>query len=252
MELVERGFKHPTGMQPKSVIVVGLGPSHHDYDQAWLQPHTPDWLWQADEVWGINRGMFNIVHDLAFVMDYVEGEALRFPVYGAKLYRHHLPIITSQKPEGWPDHIHQFPFEEIWTWMQSWPKFSWTDIYGIERESIGAPAHCDWYHNSLAYVFTYAAWLGVKTLYTPGLDYHHHQSGRVEDGHPNVAYWVGAIERCGVKVIPTDNSTFLGANRRGYIYGYEEHMDPRPLAVSRRAMFRRLAELDPKPDEEAA
>ena len=122
MEIATRKWQHPTGATPKNVIVVGLGPSHHEYDQAWLTPDTPDILWQADEIWGINRGIFSIEHDMNFVMDWVEGEALRFPVYGAKLFNHHKPIITSEVPAGWPEHIKRFPFEEIWTWLQCWPK----------------------------------------------------------------------------------------------------------------------------------
>lgn len=240
----ERGFKHPTGGSPKSVILIGLGPSHHDYDQAWLNPHTPDVLWQADEVWIINRGLFNIQHDLAWVMDFVEGEANNFPVYGAKLWNHDKPIITSERPDDWPGHVHRYPFEEIWSWQSQFPKVKWTDCYGTERESVGPPAHQDWLHNSVPYIINYAAWLGVKIMYTWGLDYHHHKSGRVEDGHVNCGYWTGCSEFAGMKIVPYDQSTFLNANQRGYIYGYPPGMDPRPIAVSRRAAFRRFAGLD--------
>jgi hypothetical protein len=247
MEIVERKWKHPTGHDPKAVILVGLGPSHHDYDQAWLAPNPPDVLWQADEVWGINRGLYNINHDVQFVMDYLEGECFRFPVYGAKLYNHDKPIITSEVPDNWPAHIHRFPFEEIWTWLSGFPKEKWTDIHGIERETAGPPAHQEWWHNSVPYILAYAAYIGVQKLYCWGLDYHHHKSGRVEDGHTNVAYWTGFLERAGLQVIPYADSTFLSANQRGYIYGYPEHRDPRPAAVAKRAQFQRFAGLD-KPE----
>jgi hypothetical protein len=244
VEIAERKWQHPTGGKPKTVIVVGLGPSHHEYDQAWLAPDTPDVLWQADEIWGINRGVFNIEHDLQFVMDWVEGEALRFPVYGAKLFRHTKPIITSEVPPGWPAHIHRYPFEEIWTWFQSWPKVEWQDIYGETRTTNPAPVHCDWWHNSVAYIIAYACYVGIEKLYCWGLDYHHHKSGRVEDGHVNVAYWVGIAERAGLQVIPYSNSTFLNADQRGWIYGYPPARDPRPAAAAKRAMFNRFAGFD--------
>lgn len=249
MELVERTWKHPTGGSPKSVILVGLGPSHHDYDQAWLAANPPDVLWQADEVWGINRGIYSITHDVQFVMDYLEGECFRWPVYGAKLHNHDKPIITSEVPDGWPSHIHRFPFDEIWTWLSGFPKEKWTDIHGIERESVGAPVHQEWWHNSVPFIFAYAAFIGVQKVYCWGLDYHHHKSGRVEDGHTNVAYWVGFLERAGLQVIPYDQSTFLSANQRGYIYGYPEHLDPRPPAVAKRAMFKRFAGMDREKDD---
>ena len=48
MELVTRSWQHPTGKQPKTVHLVCLGASHHDYDQLWLSPDTPDILANAD------------------------------------------------------------------------------------------------------------------------------------------------------------------------------------------------------------
>lgn len=230
-------WTHPTGGKPKTVNLIGLGPSHHDYDQGWLAPHTPDVLWRSDEIWTINRGGFSIVHDLLFVMDWIENEAKRFPTYGAKLHNHDRPIITSVKPQWWPAHTHEYPFDEIWTWLQTTLK--------------KPPVHCDWWHNSVPFIIAYAAFIGVERLYCWGLDYFHHKSDRVEDGHTNVAYWCGRLEEVGLEVIPYDKSTFLNANQRGWIYGYPPDGDPRPPAQAARQRFRILAGIEPLPEEES-
>ena len=224
---------HPTNERPRTISLIGLGPTHHDYDQHWLNPNTPDAVWKVDEVWCINRGAFAIKHDLLFVMDHIQGEAEGYPVYGAQLWNHDAPIITSDNCDGWPAHVHRYPWAELWTWLNS-----------LERP----PKHMDWWHNSVAYILAYAAFIGVKTVRGWGLDYHHHKSGRVEDGHANVAYWTGVLEQVGMEVIPYGESTFLGANQRGWMYGYLR--DPRPQAEAKRALFRRVAGIDPEPSLE--
>ena len=244
MELVTRSWQHPTGKQPKTVHLVCLGATHHDYDQLWLSPDTPDVLAASDEVWTVNRGVFNIPHDVAFVMDFIEGEANRWPVYGARLWNHDRHVITSERPDDWPPHVHRFPFEEVYSWLSRWPKQKWTDLDGTEYESAGPPTQVDWWINSIPFVVAYAGWIGVKHLKLWGADYHHHNSGRVEDGHPNVAYWLAQMERVGMTITLPQTTTLLDVNMRHAIYGYPPHMDPRPAAVARRAAFRRLAGID--------
>jgi hypothetical protein len=242
--VIPRAWKHPTGKSPKTVHLVCLGPSHHDYDQAWLTPETPELLASADEIWTLNRGVFNIPHDLLFVLDHIQGEADNFPVYGARLWNHDRHIITSDNCDGWPPHVHKYPFGEIYSWMQRWPKIKWQDpITGVEYETGGPPAHGDWFVNSVSFIVCYAAYVGVKRLNIWGGDYHHHKSGRVEDGHPNVAYWTGSVERAtGIQIGGPGSSTFLDSNMRHYIYGFQK--DPRPQSVARRAAFKRLAGID--------
>ena len=221
-------WRHPTGRQPKIVHLVGLGPTHHDFDQGWLTPHTPEVLWKADETWTINRGVFNIQHDLVWVMDHITGEAQTYPHYGARLWNHDRPIITSDNLDGWPPHVHAYPFDAIWTWLNT--------------EFNPPPVHIDWWVNSVPYIVVYAAFIGVKQINGWGLDYHHHRSGRVEDGHPNVAYWIAQMERVGLRCNGVDGSTFLDSNNRGFIYGYQA--DPRPAAVAQRQRFRTLSGIE--------
>jgi hypothetical protein len=85
----------------------------------------------------------------------------------------------------------------------------------------------------------YAAFIGVTELRVYGGDFASHNNGTVESGHPNVAYWVGCLERTGLIVRPYANSQFLNASQRDYIYGYR--YDPRKIKQSR-AKFRALIE----------
>lgn len=213
---------HPTGGTPRSVTLVSLGPSREDYCMSMQEP-VPAFP-SADEIWTLNRGVWHVPHDLLFVMDHIQGEAESYPEYGARLWRHDKPIITSDTADGWPDHVYSFPFDAVTSWLAADVK----------------PVHGDWFHNSLAYILVYAAFIGVRELTVWGADYSHHRSGRVEDGHPNVAYWAGVLERVGLSVRVPSASTFLGANQRGYMYGY--HRDPRAAARQRRERFKALTD----------
>jgi len=213
-------WTHPTPgalRAPRRVTLVSLGPSREEYCMAMQEPEPA--FPPGDEVWTLNRGVWHVPHDLLCVMDHIQGEADHYPEYGARLWRHNRPIITSDTAEGWPAHVHRFPFEQVQAWL---------------RDGVN-PVHGDWFHNSLAYILVYAAFIGVRELTVWGADYHHHRSGRVEDGHPNVAYWAGVLERVGLTVRAPSASTFLNANQRSYIYGYRD--DPRDEARARRERF---------------
>lgn len=213
-------WTHPTGNQPKNVVLVCLGQSHQSYISAVMDRDPPDWLLQADEVWTLNRGALAFRHDLAFVMDYLPGEAAHYPGYGAMLWKHPHPIITSHAAD-WPGHVHEYPFAPIWNWLMSEVK----------------PNHQEWLINSVPLITVYAAWIGVKNLAIFGADYQGHSQS--EDGHACLSYWIGVMERQGLTAHSPDSSQLLGMNRR-FIYGYHPDQDPRPQAMARRARFQQL------------
>ena len=117
--------------------------------------------------------------------------------------------------------VYLYPWDEIMAWL-------------VEKVN---PIHGDWFHNSVAYILVYAAFIGVKELRVFGADYASHNNGTVEAGHPNVAYWVGCLERAGLIVRPYANSQFLNAAQRDHIYGYRN--DPRRVPFNR-AKFQEL------------
>jgi hypothetical protein len=229
MELVS--WQHPTTTRlgvrvanpppPKSVHLVGLGPSAREFVWMWLNPETPELLYERDEIWTVNRAVFGSVpHDLLFVMDNITQEAEQFPIYGRRLWQHDRPIITSDNLEGWPAHVHAYPFEAIMAWAQR--------TFRVAR--------VDWFVNSMPYALLYAAWIGVEEVYCWGMDFVSHSSGKVvEDGHPNVAYWIAKVEEAGVNVIIPRNSSLCDANHREVMYGYQH--DPRPGSAARRQLF---------------
>jgi len=225
-------WNHPTGKTPKTVALVCLGPSRNSYIGACFESDLSDSLAGVDETWTLNRGHSAFQHDLCFVMDHLGGESDKFPRYGASLWNHTKPIITSDNCDGWPAHVHKFPFKEVWNW------------------TIGAvnPQHGDWYHNSVAYIIVYAAFIGVKELRIFGADYSMHSSGVVEDGHPCVAYWVGKMEQVGLRVLAPGDSAFLNVNQRSWIYGYRD--DPRRIPANR-ARFRAMVGMPADPESTA-
>lgn len=231
MEMTDT-WQHPTGNAPKIVNLICLGPSRAVLTGGFMKSDFSDAVLGADEVWTLNRGVKAFPHDLLWVMDHIQGEADKFPRYGAALWQHDKPIITSDNCEGWPAHVRKFPFNEVWNWL------------------LGTlnPQHGNWFHNSVAYILVYAAFIGVREIRVFGADYSGHSSGVVEDGHPNVAYWAGKLEAAGLMVKVPHESTFLGASQRGWIYGYQS--DPRVIPANR-ARFRAMVGGEPDPDSTA-
>lgn len=222
-------WQHPTGAAPKTVTLVCLGPSRNTYIGGLFEHDLSEACIGADEIWTLNRGANVFHHDLLWVMDHIQGEADKHPRYGASLWKHDKPIITSDTLDGWPDHVHPYPFKAVWNWL-------------IDKVN---PMHGDWFHNSVAYIVVYAAFIGVRELRVFGADYANHVNGVVEDGHPCVAYWVGKMEAAGLIVKAPGDSQFLGINQRGWIYGYRH--DPRTIP-SNRKRFRDLVGLPPEAD----
>lgn len=210
-------WQHPTGKAPKNVVLVCLGASHQSFIDGAFERDTPDWLLNADEVWTLNRGALAFKHDLAFVLDYLSGESAHFPGYGAMLWKHDKPIITSHAAD-WPVHVREYPFPAIWSWLL-------TEV---------RPHHQEWLINSVPLIAVYAAWVGVTTLTIFGADYQGHSQR--EDGHACLSYWTGVLERMGLSVKVPETTQLLGANRR-FVYGYHPDHDPRPAAVARRQQF---------------
>lgn len=218
-------WKHPTHKAPAHVVLVCLGASHQSFIDGAFDRDTPDWLLTADEVWTLNRGALAFRHDLAFVLDYLDGESAHYPGYGAMLHRHDKPIITSHAA-GWPPHVFEYPFKKIWNWLMADVK----------------PNHQTWLINSVPMIAIYAAWLGVKTLTIFGADYQGHNQR--EDGHACLAYWSGVLERIGLQVNVPHSTQCLGGNSR-FVYGYHPDHSPLPEAVARRARFETLIKEGP-------
>ena len=214
-------WKHPTGKAPKNVVLVCLGASHADYIASASARDTPDWLLNAHEVWTLNRGSLVFKADCTFALDYLDGEAAHFPGYAAMLHRQKTPLITSKAGPDWPAHVSEYPFKAVWNWLMTEVK----------------PNHQEWLINSVPLILLYAAYIGVKNMIIFGADYQGHS--QKEDGASCLSYWIGVLERIGVKVQSPDSSQLLGGGHH-FVYGFPVDGDPRPDAVARRARFKEL------------
>lgn len=220
-------WTHPTNRAPKTVALICLGPSRNAYIGGMFDSDLSQATTGCDEVWTLNRGAGVFRHDLLWVMDHIQGEADKHPNYGASLWKHDRPIITSDDCSGWPAHVHRYPWQAIQEWL---------------LQTVN-PMHGDWFHNSVAYIVVYAAFIGVRELRIFGADYHDHRNGVVEDGHPNVAYWIGKMETAGMRVMIPADSGLLNANQRGWIYGYR--YDPRSFPARRKRFQDLIGPVEP-------
>ena len=205
------GWVHPTGREPKTVLVVGLGPTKQDLLELTTIHEPNPRIMDVDEVWGINGGANHlagrVAYSLVWVMDHIEGEARREPIYGKRLADwmdfHEAPIITSQAHGEWLHmrHMHEYPLREV------------VNTVGVDNA---------YFHNSIPYILAYALFIGVEDLVMFGCDYAHERIKRREDDRPNAEYWVGFCRARGMRVYLPDTTTLCNANRGPWFYGYRD------------------------------
>lgn len=204
-------WKHPTGSAPKTVMVVGLGPTKQDLLEITTAHEPNEDIMDVDEVWGINGGANHIAgrvaYDVLWVMDWIEGEARNEPRYARHLEdwtrRHQAPIITSQATGRFAmlESIHEYPLLEV------------VRAFGAENA---------YFHNSIPYIIAYALFIGAKRMILFGSDYHHEAIKRREDDRPCAEYWIGYARAKGMQIIVPSSTTLLNTNRGLWFYGYRD------------------------------
>lgn len=209
-EAREIRWRHPTGTLPKSVVIVGLGPTKtHLLDVT--TAHAPsETLMQADEWWGLNGGINHyggrMRYDLVWMMDYIEGEKWKEPKYIDHVERYldrwNVPLITSQAG-SYVEHPHIYEYPLHWVFK----RLGDTEPY---------------FHNSIPYMIAYAVAIGVEELTLWGVDYSWNGNPVREDDKANAEYWVGFARARGVTVNIPATSTLCQVNRGWHLYGYRE------------------------------
>lgn len=152
----------PAGAVPRSVAILGMGPTIHDYIGKKLQePHPGGFV---DQVWGLNNVSATIACDLCFIMDdFVEmlerphPKALFWDTSNPLLMQWareaKIPILTSRAyKDKYPTTIN-FPLDEVLT-----------SIFGSTQAGFNL-------NNSTAYAIAYAWFIGVKQIYLYGCDF---------------------------------------------------------------------------------
>lgn len=188
-------WQHPTnrtiltGEPPRSVAIVGLGPSQQDFFRL-LTHHEPGLTF--DEVWSVNTGLRYTPHDLAWVMDDLADYGARFPAYGQALRQHHRPIVTNTAYAEYPGSL-SYPLAEV---LAACPQMT----------------RC-FYHNSIPYLLAYACFLAVETVYLFGIDYSHPEFATREEGREVAAVWIGYLRGRGIAVNINEGSSMLQSHR---------------------------------------
>jgi hypothetical protein len=133
--------------RPKSVAMVGLGPSANNY---WLElagwdQEKPPW----QEVWVVNRASEAFVHDVAFNMHDLRDLAKKFPNEGKRLLRVKTPLITTTAYKEYPTSV-AYPLMPVLDFLK-------TDLV----------------NSTPAWMVAYAMLIGVKEIYLYGMDFHY-------------------------------------------------------------------------------
>lgn len=198
----------PLETRPRTVAIVALGPSKHDYLNSIGTKKAP--LTRFDEVWTINSLAGHIKAHKCFVMDNLEDIQSRYPEWGYYLRSLTEPIITCHAKPEWPTSV-DYPLEEV---MKAF--------------------HEDWFSNSVAYAIAYAMLIQVTDLYIFGADFFYPGSQAIEPGADCCTYWLGRARERGVRYRIPQSSTLMDSHTtkvdedakilRRPLYGY--HYNP--------------------------
>jgi hypothetical protein len=249
---------HPTGGAPRSVTLLGLGPTSQHYHTANFQ-YTPK-IPATEEVWTLNKGGRTQRCDLLFVMDDLEGERLKAPSYFRDLMASPVPIITSrvdtiiERQVTGADtdaEVFEYPLAAVVDYCGE--RFNAArrrrldrsdeilDRHGLPMSARGvlrsrgadpdragrytnreAGLRTSYYfHNSLPYMLAYALFLEtVETIHMFGCDYTYPGANIHEEDRANCEFWVGVCRANGIEVKVPEDTTLLSARKQPYAYGF--------------------------------
>ncbi len=219
-------WKHPTGVSPKSLNLIALGPTSGDFQAAMCNydPIIPP----ADETWTVNKGFRTIRAELVFILDDLIGERVKSERYYEDICSIGIPIITSiidgeVRGQYHKVNLHRFPIERIIDWYgYMWlckrtghNKHSSADVREAGKEIAG------YMKNSIPMMLAYAGFVGVRDINLFGADYDFPGQALHEADKPNCEYWVGMLRGLlGARVRVSSRTTLLQTNQGTAKYGY--------------------------------
>lgn len=193
--------------RPKSVAMVGLGPSSREYFSECSRKKNPV---HYDEVWGINTAHRSLRCDKIWTMDDLGVIESNYPDWANELKLSDTPIITCRTHPDYPM-AEKYPIDEVVKELKD-----------------------DYFTTTVAYMVAYAAYIGVEKLYLFGVDFYYPNAMIVESGSACVAYWLGVARGKGVHFKIPSSSAMLDANlithekkedgtvnTRRLLYGYD-------------------------------
>jgi hypothetical protein len=179
-------IRTPLDTRPKTVAIVGMGPSSSDY---FLYNWKKKNLFRVDEVWGINSTLGSLQADKTFIMDDLRGIEKRYPEWGDRLKLTKETIITCNAYPEYPT-AYAYPLQQVLEVLR--------DGYFL---------------NTPAFAIGYAIATGVQELWLFGCDFSYPGTNAVEGGAQNVAYLLGfAKGSCRMHYRIPGSSTLLDAN----------------------------------------
>ena len=192
-------------LEGKSVAIVGLGKSWHDYNLA--KSHGVHF----DEVWAINAVGSVIFHDRTFMMDpvsrFLDSDDAGGQTSGMTevLLNDDKPIYTCELDDRCTNLI-EFPINEI-----------------LEE------FNCCYINNTVAYAVAFALWSKVKTIKMFGVDFSYKNNLHfAESGRACVEFWLCKAMHLGLEIEVAKSSALLDTNviAEEKLYGYHRLDDP--------------------------
>lgn len=180
-DLEALGFK----TVPKSVVLLGLGPSHQSYVGEVLCNLGQPW---AEEVWTINGGAVAFQCDRCFSIADLRTDLHKWPHWAKWLSRTSMPIYTSKTYPEFPTTI-EYPLESL-------RKFINFDLV---------------FCNTGPMALALAMWLGIKEVWLFGIDYTYPNIHLAEQGGQAFAFLLGMCKQMGVEFHIPHTSSLMGA-----------------------------------------
>lgn len=195
------------GKVPKSVAILGMGPSVHSY---LTEATRVGGRWSiADEVWVVNALGGVLAHDRVFHMDdfaiqqsRVEAKESTLVAGMMRWMKHHPHVYTSRAYDEFPL-AKEYPLEWVLNRVKVGPYFKGTPPYAV----------------------AFAIALGVERITVIGMDFHYGNGDiqKREKGRASLEFWLGVAEARGITVEVPGTSTLYDMNEggRGSLYGYD-------------------------------
>lgn len=179
--LKELGFE----TVPRSIVLLGLGPSHQSYVGEGLSNLNQPF---AEEVWSINGGgaVFNV--DRVFSLADLWTDVQKWPHWLRYLTRTKTPIYTSKAYPQFPSTI-DYPLQEL-------------------RQFIGFDL-C--FVNTGPMALAMAMALGIKEIWMFGIDYTYPNIHLAEQGGQAFAFLLGMCKERGIKFHLPHTTSMMGS-----------------------------------------
>jgi len=193
-------------LEGKSIAIVGLGKSWHDYNLA--KSHGTHF----DEVWAINAVGSVIFHDRTFMMDPVS-RFLDTDNAGGQTSGMTEVLLNDDKPiytcelDARCKNLVEFPLNEI---LKAF--------------------NCHYLNNTVAYAVAFALWNKVGTIKMFGVDFSYRGNLHfAESGRACVEYWLSKAMVMGIKIEVASTSGLLDTDvpAEEKLYGYHRLDDPK-------------------------